>query len=374
MTNKSKIVKAVVERKDFQTLLDTLKAEGYTLLGPTVKNNTVIYDKIASTEDLPIGWIDHQENGSYRLTADDKKTLFGYVVGPHSWKKFLYPPIKKLWGAKRDGSSFKVDQNKEKPVKQAFIGVRSCELQAIAIQDKILVDGPEADVAYAQLRSNTFIVAVNCVRTGGTCFCAPMGTGPKAKSDFDLALTEIISSDRHYFLVEVGSEAGAKVLQSVRHQAANDGEIETAESAIARTAEHMDRQIETNGLKEILYRNFDHPNWAAIAKRCLSCGNCTMVCPTCFCTSVEDTTDLSGQTAERWRKWDSCFTVDFSYIHGGSIRNSGSSRYRQWMTHKLGYWQDQFGVFGCVGCGRCITWCPVGIDLTEEARVFRGNK
>jgi Fe-S oxidoreductase len=99
-----------------------------------------------------------------------------------------------------------------------------------------------------------------------------------------------------------------------------------------------------------------------------------MVCPTCFCTSVEETNDLTGTESSRSRRWDSCFTMDFSYIHGGSVRNSPKSRYRQWMTHKLSTWVDQFGTSGCVGCGRCITWCPVGIDITEEVRAIADSE
>jgi sulfhydrogenase subunit beta (sulfur reductase) len=99
-----------------------------------------------------------------------------------------------------------------------------------------------------------------------------------------------------------------------------------------------------------------------------------MVCPTCFCTSVEDSTDVDGDGVVRVQRWDSCFTVDYSYIHGGSVRSSDRSRYRQWMTHKLSTWFDQFGSSGCVGCGRCITWCPVGIDITEEVAAIRATE
>jgi sulfhydrogenase subunit beta (sulfur reductase) len=132
----------------------------------------------------------------------------------------------------------------------------------------------------------------------------------------------------------------------------------------------MGRYLETEGLASLLKSSPDHPRWDDVARRCLNCANCTLVCPTCFCTTVEDTTDLSGQHAERWRLWDSCFTLGFSYIHGGSVRSSAKSRYRQWLTHKLSNWHDQFDTPGCVGCGRCISWCPAGIDLTEEARAL----
>jgi sulfhydrogenase subunit beta (sulfur reductase) len=136
----------------------------------------------------------------------------------------------------------------------------------------------------------------------------------------------------------------------------------------------MGRTMDTKGIKELLYRNYENPRWDDVAKRCLTCGNCTMVCPTCFCTTVEDITDLTGEHVERWRKLDSCFTMDFSYIHGGSVRSSPRARYRQWMTHKLATWIDQFGTSGCVGCGRCITWCPVGIDITEETGAIRDSE
>ena len=105
--------------------------------------------------------------------------------------------------------------------------------------------------------------------------------------------------------------------------------------------------------------------------RCLACANCTMVCPTCFCNSVQDVTDLSVQESSRVRSWDSCFNPDFAQVHGGNYRSSVKGRYRQWLTHKFSSWFDQFDVSGCVGCGRCITWCPVGIDVTEEIAAIR---
>jgi ferredoxin len=212
-----------------------------------------------------------------------------------------------------------------------------------------------------------------------------MQTGPKATSGYDLAMTEVISTPEsglsvnshspklgsHYFVVEVGTEQGAEIMAGLPCRQASKEEKGEAERIVARTAEHMGRTLDTTGIKDLLYASYEHPRWEEVADRCLTCGNCTMACPTCFCTSVEDVTDLTGQQAERSRRWDSCFTMDFSYIHGGSVRATPKSRYRQWMTHKLATWYDQFGTSGCVGCGRCITWCPVGIDITEEARAIR---
>jgi len=198
-----------------------------------------------------------------------------------------------------------------------------------------------------------------------------MGTGPKAVSGFDLALTEILTTAKHCFLVEVGSGRGAGVLRNVPHTSATAEVQEQAERLLQKTAAQMGRQMDTVEIRELLYRNYENPRWEEVGGRCLSCGNCTMVCPTCFCQAIEDITDLTGQEAERWQRWDVCYTLDHSYIHGGSIRSSAMARYRQWLTHKLATWIDQFGCSGCVGCGRCITWCPAAIDITEEINAIR---
>ena len=131
--------------------------------------------------------------------------------------------------------------------------------------------------------------------------------------------------------------------------------------------------METDGIKELLYGNPEHSQWDNVASRCLACANCTMVCPTCFCSTVDDGTSLDLREAWRDRRWDSCFTLEHSHMHSGPVRSSTKSRYRQWMTHKLASWIDQFGTSGCVGCGRCITWCPVGIDITEEVSAIRSS-
>jgi sulfhydrogenase subunit beta (sulfur reductase) len=365
--------KVVLERQHLQQLLDALGKKGYHVLGPTVRDQAIVYGEVSSLNDLPVGWTDEQNAGTYRLKKRADSALFGYVVGPHSWKRFLLEPEVRLWKAKSDEIGLTAGGKEEMP-RFAFVGVRACELHAIAVQDKIFMAGEYVEQSYKSRRENLFVVAVNCVQAGGTCFCASMKTGPKATSGFDVALTEVVEADRHYFLAEVGTEVGATVLGEVTHREASEEERAAAEGAVEKCSIQMGRTLDTKEIKELLYRNYENPRWEDVASRCLTCGNCTMVCPTCFCTTVEDYTDLSGQTAERRRRMDVCFTMDFSYIHGGSIRYSPKARYRQWMTHKLATWIDQFGVSGCVGCGRCITWCPVAIDITEEARAIRENE
>jgi sulfhydrogenase subunit beta (sulfur reductase) len=181
----------------------------------------------------------------------------------------------------------------------------------------------------------------------------------------------LLRGNDHYFLVEIGTTPGAEIMGQVPHRPAQAEEIDAADRVVAAAAGTMGRALDTTGIKELFYNNYEHPRWDEVATRCLTCGNCTMVCPTCFCHTLEDSMELTGAAGERRRRLDVCFTVDYSYLHGGSIRTSPKSRYRQWLTHKLATWIDQFGCSGCVGCGRCITWCPVGIDITEETRAIR---
>jgi sulfhydrogenase subunit beta (sulfur reductase) len=365
---------SVIEPKALDVLLDSLRARGFRVLGPTVREGAIVYDDLRSAAELPIGWTDSQDGGRYRLERREDEARFGYAVGPHSWKQFLFPARLRLWRARRDGDGgFEVEEEPTDDTPLAFVGVRACELHAIEIQDRVFLGGSYVEPDYAARRDGAFIVAVNCFEPGGTCFCVSMGTGPRAESGYDLALTEILDGG-HRFLVEPGSERGAEVLAELPRRPAAETDVDAALAAVDGAAQRMGRQLDATDLVGLLERNLEHPRWDDVAERCLTCGNCTMVCPTCFCTSVTDTTDLSGETAERVRTWETCFSVDHSYIHGGSIRPSGRSRYRQWLTHKFGTWHDQFGTSGCVGCGRCITWCPVAIDVTEELGAIRATE
>jgi formate hydrogenlyase subunit 6/NADH:ubiquinone oxidoreductase subunit I len=360
-----------LDRGDFGQLFDALRKKGYRIVGPALRDGAIVFDDLNSPNDLPAGWTDEQQAGTYRVKRRNDRALFGYNVGPHSWKKFLLPSRTRLWQADRKGSHVRITAEPPPQQKTAFLGVRACDLKAIAVQDCVFIQQSFVNTGYQLRREQAFLIAVNCGQAGGTCFCVSMGTGPKAEGGFDLALTEVLEGDRHFFVLEAASEAGREILSEIPHPPASENETQAAARQVENAAGAMGRRMETAGIKDLLYRNYNHPRWDNVAARCLTCANCTMVCPTCFCSSVEDTTDLKGDHAERWQRWDSCFTMDFSYIHGGSVRSTPKARYRQWMTHKLATWFDQFGTSGCVGCGRCITWCPVGIDITEEVRAIQ---
>jgi len=361
-----------LESAEFGSLIGALRNKGYTVLGPTEQSGAIVLDELRSVEDLPIGRVDRQTNGSYRLEPASTGSYFGYAVGPHSWKRYLFPSQVTLVHSHRSNGSLEfASADHEEPPLLAFLGVRPCEVHALQIHDRVFLGDRYGDASYEARRKRAFIIAVNCTQPSGTCFCASMKTGPSIGSGFDLALTEVVTGSGHYFLLQAGTPEGDAIAGLLSTRPATEAEQLQGRELLEQAASSMGRVLNTDGLPELLSENLTHRQWDDIGRRCLACSNCTMVCPTCFCSTVIDSSDLPGNAADRTRVWDSCFTAEFSYLHGGSVRPSIKGRFRQWMTHKLSTWMDQFGSFGCVGCGRCITWCPVGIDITEEARIIR---
>ena len=349
-------------------LLRLLQSFGLAVHGPQLRDGVIVLGPLSDAAALPQGWTAQQEPGGYRTARRTDQAMFGFTHGADSWKRLLHQPRVRLWAAERTADGFTIADDDAPPQRLALFGVRACDLRAIGVQDKVLTGGAHADAVYAERRAGAFIVAVDCGEPSGTCFCVSMGSGPAAEMGFDLALTELTADDpaQHRFLVRSGSQRGRQAVArlALPPATAADGAAAAAVTEAARG--RMGRSMDAGAARTLLSERRESAHWDDVAKRCLTCGNCTMVCPTCFCTTVEDTSDLSGDHAERWRLWDSCFTFGFSHVVGGPARESTGARYRHWISHKLSTWHDQFDESGCVGCGRCITWCPVGIDITAE--------
>lgn len=316
-------------------------------------------------ETLPVGWGDRQDAGHYRLTRRGDNSRFGYNLGPSTWKQFLFPPEDRLFSY-RNGQ---LVASETEPVPMAFIGVRACELAAIRVMDRVFCGSP-GEPGYSARRQDLLIIAVNCSQAASTCFCASTGDGPAVDDAADLVLTEV-NPEHPWYLVEARSAAGAELLETIGGNDADSAQQAAGSAAIEQARQQMTRQLHAEDLGEALLQKLDHPHWQDVAERCLACGNCTQVCPTCFCSTTREKTDPVSLDVDHVRQWDSCFTEQHSYVHGGVVHGSVKSRYRQWLTHKLGSWPAQFGVSGCTGCGRCIAWCPVGIDLTREMQQLR---
>jgi sulfhydrogenase subunit beta (sulfur reductase) len=354
-------------KAELQNLIELLRGDGYLVIGPRVEDNAVVYAEILGMDDLPKGIRDTQEPGKYRVEQTGHENYFEFNVGPHSWKQFLFPPKATVATGTREANRWTFSTPSDSQPKFAFLGVRACELAAIAIQDRVFLQGPYVDPVYKARRESVLIIAVNCTVAASTCFCTSMETGPKCRSGFDLALTEIDSG----FVLESATELGQSFLMRIEADEATERDVQEALVLEKRAVDQISKRLDTFDIRNLLLGNLEHPRWDDAATRCLSCTNCTMVCPTCFCSTVSEVVDLSGDQVQRQREWDSCFNPDFSYTANGIVRNDRRSRYRQWLTHKLASWHDQFDSSGCVGCGRCITWCPVGIDLTEEVAAIR---
>jgi ferredoxin len=360
-----------LELEDLQRFIDLLHQDGWTVLGPRVADGVVRHLPITSLDDLPRGTGDEQEPARYRLRTRADDALFGYAVGPQSWKSVLFPAREVLRRTSPEGDDADAAPPTDVP-RLALLGVRSCDLRAIAVHDRVLLDRRFADARYAERRDRVLVVAVTCSAPAGTCFCASMDSGPEPREGFDIALTEVLD-DGHRFVARAGTARGEDLLDRLGAAAATDGDLAAAADVVDRSMSAMGRTLDPTDLRDLLYANADHAQWDDVAQRCLACGNCTLVCPTCFCTTVTDSTSLVDGTSERTRVWDSCFTGEFTHLESGAVRSATRSRYRQWATHKLAAWWDQFGSSGCVGCGRCITWCPAAIDITAEVAAIRAT-
>lgn len=360
-----------------QTLLASLMQRGYRCLGPAVENGAIVMRELEAPGDLPRGLQAEQAPGRYSLVEDARQRYFAWANGPQAIKPQTFAPKEALWRVARNAEGrLQFDAVTPELPRQAIIGVRACDLAALALQDAHFLREGRRDPHYARRREQLFLVAVQCAEPAATCFCASTGDGPTPTTGYDLALAELADG----FVVEAGTENGRALLDALQLMPATPAQIDAArqqgEAAASAQTRSLPGRLSPSGstLRDSLMARLEHPRWDDVASRCLACGNCTAVCPTCFCHAEIDVPALDGHSSQHERNWDSCFGESHGHLHGFNVRPDIRSRYRQWLTHKLATWHDQFGRSGCVGCGRCIAWCPVGIDLTEEVAALTAGE
>ncbi len=364
-----------------QRLLDIVIEGGYDVFGPVVRDGAIVVRPLQSIDDLPLGATTTATPGHVELQERDDRARFGWALPAQSWKPLVHPPRVRTMTMQQsaDEHTVSVEVAGRRSRRQAFFGMRPCELAALERLDTVLIDRPPTpDPTYVGLRSDAFLVVVNCGWPADTCFCTSMDTGPHVDGRsvaHDLEITELVdpanaAADPQYVLRSISARGRAVVDQLADDgfgSPPTNGDDAAVDSCRAAATDHIGRRLDAAAMRERYESAHDAEAWAEIAETCLACGNCTAVCPTCFCTTIDDIGDLTGRQVDRWRSWESCFSLEFSRLGSHSVRSSLASRYRQWMTHKLGSWHDQFGESGCVGCGRCTAWCPVGIDFVNEA-------
>lgn len=352
---------------ELSRLLAAVRQRGYGVVGPQVSQGAIVYEALTSVDQLPQGYQDTQSPGVYRLEKTASTSYFAWANGAQALKPLTFAPRETLWRAERDAAGKLVfNEVVAKSAKTAVLGVRACDIAALQKQDRIFLHDQYRDDNYAARRQALFLMAVNCNQPAAACFCVATGDGPSAQQGFDMVLTELVTG----FIIQAGSDEGEQVLTELNLVAPSDAQFFEAGNLALAAEQKQRRHIDQNKIQQHLMQRLEHAQWDDIAERCLSCGNCTMVCPTCFCHREQDESNLAGSEVLHNREWDSCFTQGHSYIHGTTVRQQTKLRYRQWLTHKFATWVEQFGSSGCVGCGRCITWCPAGIDVTRELAVL----
>jgi len=354
-------------------LISLLAEQGYEVLGPRKEGPAIRWGPLQSLDELPLGLSVQASPGHYRTGEDTANSRFAWGPAPDSVKRWLHVSSASIAEVRKDNGAFRILHAEPARTRFAFFGMRPCDVAALERLDRVLMEDRYIDEHYAARRRESVFIVANCTYSLDTCFCAAMECGPRAASGYDLALTEVAEEDGCAYLAEAASAKGLEWLHALGAPRAEAAFVAAGREACRRAAQAQTRTVDWRAAPQALLRAFDHPRWEETAKRCLACTACTLSCPTCFCVNTLESTSIDLSSGERRRVWDSCFTQSFTYIHGGSVRTSVKSRYRQWLSHKLAWWQQQFGTAGCTGCGRCITWCPAGIDITEEYAAVAGT-
>ena len=305
-----------------------------------------------------------QENGYvlFRALKKGEEPLISYANARNAPKHFLFPQREEIMKYRLTGRDMTF-AGEEKGIEEAVLfGVRPCDARSFVLLDMLFNQEKYQDPGYIERREKTTVITLACVHPPyTTCFCAAVGGDPNSTAGADISLTDLGDS----YLAEFMTPKGERFLRLWGGlQEADGAALAKKEAIVINAAKELGPQPPAGDIKPVLDRVFEHPFWETIHSRCLKCGTCTYLCPTCHCFDISDET--KGSDGVRIRNWDSCmyplFTVTTS---GHNPRPSQKERWRQRVMHKFKYYVDNFGAISCVGCGRCVMHCPVNIDIRK---------
>jgi ferredoxin len=294
-----------------------------------------------------------------REIESPSQVLLEYRNAKESPKSVLFPQREALfrYRAEKGTAELDVPSNAEKG--QVLFGIRPCDARGLLLLDKVFGSGC-CDPYYMDKRRNTIVVSLGCAEPNPSCFCLSMGGGPCSSEGSDLLLLDL--DDR--YIAEAVNEKGAALLEDQAFEKSDEKSLSLAKKTKKHAEASMKPVVRKEDLEEELERLFNDPVWKDVAESCLSCGICTYLCPTCHCFDICD--EASGQVGERIRVWDSCqFPLFTEQASGFNPRPTNRERFRQRIMHKLSYLPKSQSMTGCVGCGRCVTECPVNLDIRE---------
>ena len=285
-------------------------------------------------------------------------------------KDLFFPQVENLAGFRREGKSIEILETRDETKPFAVFGVRACDARSLEILDRVFLNEP-VDTFYASRRENGTLITLACTRPDTTCFCEQFGIDPaQPAGDISCWLTE----DALFW--QVNTEKGAlltetlSVLEDCGEEEVTAQQEKTREILQKLPLSNLDLSGFGAGRTKAL---FDRPEWKQLSESCLGCGTCTFVCPTCQCYDVQEFD--TGKTVRRFRCWDSCMYSDFTKMSAGQPRPTQLERFRQRFLHKLVYFPDNNnGVFGCVGCGRCLQKCPIHMNIVKVIRTLGGGR
>lgn len=344
--------------RDLNELIALLSSKyGLDVIGLRYNGGSFSYGKLSSINDAPLYVEDLQGRASYRLIRANAAGSFRHTY--LSPKYFLNPPLQEVAHV---GADFGASAPKERPKPFAIFGIKPCDLHAIRVIDGILLN---KDLYYTMIRGSLRAVVVEeCTRPSGNCFCGSLGTGPQARNGYDLAYAWLEDG----VVVKAGSALGEELIEELGLEGADAGDVEKYEEYIIRAQQQTKALPELPKLVNALEKSMGNIElWSKLSRRCVGCSNCNMVCPTCFCTEFFDEIGPNG-SATRFRKWYGCLSYSYGLVARGHFRPELYMRYRHFVLHKFLFYWKQVGLIGCTGCGRCITWCPLGVDIRETLR------